>query len=136
MKSLWLRILLLCTFAYWGTGAAKFLHEMVEHHGGRDDFAAAPDDDDGDIATVLSTLTVHTASTGSPAAIPAKPKPLRHDEVCFICQQLAAMAAEKSAPPVVLAPTLDLVRTLSIPDWHAPVVRVAFICSARAPPTV
>lgn len=132
MKSLWLRIFLLCTFAYWGTGTAKFLHEQVEHHGGRDD-ALVDDKDDGDIADVLAAANA-PALTSDHGQHPAKPKPLRHDETCFLCQQLSAMAAERSAPPVLPAVTLDLVATLVIPDWHAPVVRFSLLHPARGPP--
>jgi hypothetical protein len=43
MKSYWLKLLLLATFSFWGSGAAKYVHEALEHHG-RD---ASVDDDDG-----------------------------------------------------------------------------------------
>ena len=131
MKLPWLRILLLCTFAYWGTGTAKFLHELVEHHGGRDD-AVTADDDDGDVSTVVAAANapVHLSTDGKPV----KSAPLRHDQTCFLCQQLSAMAAEKSVPPALPALSLELVARLIVPVWRAPLVRFELNYPARGPP--
>lgn len=123
MHRYWVRILLLATFAYWATGTAKYVHEAVEHHG----HDASIDDDDD--AVLISPSRDHS----SPLTQSHDPK---HKHPCPICQMLAATAVVSSSPPIILAPTLDVVAILSTPHWRSPVVRPAFTYLTTGPPIV
>jgi hypothetical protein len=120
MKSSWLKLLLLMTFAFWASGAAKYTHELIEHHG-QD---ASVDDDDDDFAVTS------TASASQPKDV--SHQPVKHP--CPICQMFAGMAAARSAPPALPTNYLPLVETLVIADHAAPVVQAAFDHSVRGPP--
>jgi hypothetical protein len=127
MKFFWLRYLLLSTFVFWATGAAKYTHEAIEHHG-RD--ASVDDDDDDDssppiVAVAMPVAPVSTDQTHPPAKHP-----------CPVCQMLAAMAVARSAPPAVPPVCTRLVTTLIISDRIAPVINIAFSHSARGPPVL
>ncbi len=89
MRHRWIQLLLLATFAFWATGAAKFVHEAVDHHGGRDaciDGDGCDDDDDGCVAAPTGAITTVAAPADRPAPSPDPPK-----HACPVCQILAAM---------------------------------------------
>ena len=126
MKLYWLRILLLSTFAFWATGAAKYTHEALEHHG-RD--ASVDDDDDDD----------DSSATPAAAAVPAIPQdrshqPAKQTHPCPVCQMLAAMVVNQSAPPVVPPLCIRLIGVLAIADHSTPTVPANFSRFARGPP--
>jgi hypothetical protein len=120
MKSLWLKLLLLGTFALWATGTAKYAHEAIEHHG-KDMSAAGIEDDDDD-----SSIPVTPASHDQPTQ--HNPHP------CPVCEMLAAMSVDKSAPPALPQLSLDCIATLVVLDRQAPVLFAQFTLPARGPP--
>lgn len=124
MKCCWLKLLLLATFAFWASGAAKFAHEALEHHGLD---ASVDDDDDGGSPTA-------TLSSGQAPLSPQPASPVPPKKPCPICQMLAAMVVDRSAPPVI--PTLStlLIETLVLSDRVAPNIHACFVLSARGPP--
>jgi hypothetical protein len=121
-----MKILLLVTFVYWATGMAKHVHKAVERHG-RDASVDDDDDDDGGLVSVASPSSAMLV----PLKQAADPK---HKHPCPICQMLAVMAVEGSAPPVTLAPALDLVAVVFPPDWEAPVIRPGYTYLTTGPP--
>jgi hypothetical protein len=128
MRLYWLRILLLCTFAFWASGAAKYAHETLEHHG-HDASVDDGDDDEDSSSSVVTTAAGQGANQQDTAHHPAK-------HPCPICQMLAAMAVDRSSPPALPQLCLRLIGTLSVADHSAPVVPSCFVRSARAPPPV
>jgi hypothetical protein len=124
MKLYWLRLLLLSTFAFWATGAAKYTHEALEHHG-RD--ASVDDDDDDDSSAPLAAIT-------QPPVDPSHQQPVKQKHACPVCQMLAGMVADRSAPPTLPPLVGPLIETLVISDHIAPVVQIRFTASARGPP--
>ncbi len=127
MKSCWPKLLLLVTFAFWASGAAKFAHESLEHHG-RD---ASVDDDDDDVHSAVPRLTSSHAPTNQqdPSQSPAKPK-----APCPVCQMLAAMMVDRSAPPAAAPQSTLHVETLNLVNQLAPAPQARFALPARGPP--
>jgi hypothetical protein len=128
MKSYWLKLLLLATFSFWGSGAAKYVHEALEHHG-RD---ASVDDDDDDDDSTATTLTSNQSQPQRPGSsqTPAKKK-----SPCPICQMLAAMTVDRSSPPVVFSLSTRLIARLVLLDHATPTLHACYTLSARDPPT-
>jgi hypothetical protein len=124
MKFYWLRFLLLTTFVFWATGAAKYTHEVLEHHG---QDASIDDDDDDDSSAGVATAALSAPTQQDPSHPPAK-------HACPICQMLAGMAVERSTPPALPTNYLPLIETLIIADHVAPIVHASFDHTARGPP--
>jgi hypothetical protein len=129
MHSKWIKYFLLLTFAYWATGAAKYFHELIEHHGGVDNCI---DDDDDECAAVPAQLVSNTPSQNAQS----KPAPAPHhgDQDCIICKNLAAMAVEQPLPAVVPEPSQDEIAVLILHDWIPPIVRPEFNHPSTGPP--
>ena len=128
MKLYWLRILLLSAFTFWGTGAAKYAHEALEHHG-RD--ASVDDDDDDDDSSASPTVAM-AVPTSTP--LDQSHQPVKQKHPCPVCQMLAAMVVDRSAPPIVPPLCIRLISVLVIADHTAPALPVQFTCLARGPP--
>lgn len=113
---IWLQILLLGAFVYWATGAAQYLHELIEHHHG------------------VTETTSHPVGTH---ALPAKnPAPAPDSDAdCITCQNLKIMKAAPVAPPV-LAPQPTLLRHETPPllEREVPVLSFVVFIPSRAPP--
>jgi hypothetical protein len=127
MKSYLLKLLLLGTFAFWASGAAKYLHETLEHHGR--DASVDDDDDDDDLAAPAIASPQSPPQQQNSQQAPAKKK-----SPCPICQMLAAMVVDRSAPPVIPARSTQLIDRLVLLDRIAPVLHACFALSARGPP--
>jgi hypothetical protein len=125
MKLHWLRFVLLATFAFWASGVAKYTHEALEHHG-RD--ASVDDDDDDD----SGDLAVAAASKAAPTDQTPVNHPTKHP--CPVCQMLAGMVVDQSAPPVMLPTSQPLVARLVVCDHLAPVLEISCPQCARGPP--
>jgi hypothetical protein len=121
MKSLWLKFLLLGTFALWATGMAKYAHEQLEHHG-KDLSSVVNDDDDDD------------SSSQPPAQQQDQPK--QHSHHCPVCEMLAGMTVDQSAPPALPPVSTECVATLVDLDRSAPVLEAHFSLPARGPPVI
>jgi hypothetical protein len=52
----------------------------------------------------------------------------------MVCQMLAAMVLDRSAPPVVVPPSMPLVSTTPVRSWSTPDLRSCSMTQARAPP--
>lgn len=128
MKSLWLRLLLLGSFAFWASGTAKYVHEQIEHHG-HDCSLDDDDDDDDSLPPALADAAVPAAPSQQSHSAPATPK-----HPCMVCQMLAAMVSDHAAPPVITPPPLPLLGTLIVPNWAAPALRSCSTLQARGPP--
>lgn len=125
MRLLPVKLLLLCSFAFWATGAAKVVHELVEHHGGHVSSVVDVDDDDDAPVTV------------APPADPAHAEqPVHHGHPCPVCEMLAAMVVDQPSPPVTLTPTLDVIATLAPPRWEAPLVTPTYVRLTTGPPAL
>jgi hypothetical protein len=124
MKSYLLKLLLLATFAFWASGAAKYVHEALEHHG-KD--ASAIDDDDSPTPAIALDTSFPQQQDQSQSA-PKKKSP------CPICQMLAAMVVDRSAPPVMPTRSMRLIDTLVLQDRLAPILHACLALSARGPP--
>jgi hypothetical protein len=121
MKSPWLKFLLLGTFALWATGTAKYAHEQIEHHG-KDMSALGIEDDDDDDSSIPVTPASHD-------------QPKQHDHhPCPVCEMLAAMSVDRSAPPALPQLSLDCIAMLLVVDRQAPVLFAHFTLPARGPP--
>jgi hypothetical protein len=140
MKSYWLKLLLLGAFAFWASGAAKYVHEAIEHHG-RD--ASLDDDDDDDSAGVISAAVSpqqhNPAQTTTQTAAQTKTETTTETSgqkkgPCPVCQMLAAMVLHHTAPPVRADRSNLLIGTLVWLDWVAPSVLSCFASFARDPP--
>ena len=124
MRFRWLYLLLLATFAYWATGAAKFVHETTEHQGGRVGLVSDDDDDDCKVGSA-------TPDGGRPDR---RPEPAQHGHPCPVCQVLAAMVVHggsTSLPPAVAA---DPIAVLTVQNHASPVVRPSFSRLTTGPP--
>jgi hypothetical protein len=132
MHSKWIKYFLLLTFAYWATGAAKYFHELIEHHGGADNCI----DDDDDCATVPAEVPAQLASNTSSQNAQSKPAPAPHhgEQDCVVCKNLAAMAVEQPLPVVVPEPSQHEIAVLFLHDWIPPIVRPEFIHPSTGPP--
>jgi hypothetical protein len=126
MKLYWLRFLLLSTFVFWATGAAKYTHEALEHHG-RD--ASVDDGDDDDDS---SPPLIAAATPVAPVSQHHSHPPAKHP--CPICQMLAAMVVAHTAPPALPPQSTRLISTLILSDRVAPIVHTCLTHSARGPP--
>ena len=125
MKFTWLKYLLLSTFVFWATGAAKYTHEALEHHG---QDASVDDGDDDDDSSSLVAATPANPSTPGPT------HPAKHP--CPVCQMLAGMVVDRSTPPALPTDYSPLVETLAVSDHIAPIVQACFVKSARDPPAI
>lgn len=112
MQLPWLKLLLLATFAYWATGAARFVHEAVEHRGLHQS-AEVDDDDDAPVA---------------------HDQPAHHGHPCPVCQMLAAMVAEQPGPSLSLTPTFDWATSLVLVNHTAPWTRQPLTRLTTGPP--
>jgi hypothetical protein len=124
MKFTWLKLLLLGTFAFWASGTAKYTHEQLEHHG-RD---ASVDNDDDDDDSVATPVPVSSAPTQ-----PGQEQKHEHHP-CPICQMMAAMSVDRSAPPALPQLVTDCVATIEIVDHAAPDLHTRYVLPARGPP--
>lgn len=129
MKSYWLKLLLLATFAYWASGAAKYVHEALEHHGR--DASLDDDDDDDDGGPAIAAVSSGPAAAATHGSLPA---PAKKKIPCPVCQMLAAMVLDRTAPPVIYTCSTQLVDILVLSDRVAPVLHACFALSARGPP--
>ncbi len=125
MKFYWLRFLLLSAFVFWATGAAKYTHETLEHHG-RD--AALDDDDDDDSSPPVAAVATPVPPVSQDQSHP----PAKH--ACPVCQMLAAMVVAHTTPPALPPLSTRLIATLILRDRVATVVHTCLTHSARGPP--
>jgi hypothetical protein len=129
MRYRWLNIFLLGTFAFWASGAARFAHEQIEHHG-HDESSQLDDDDDDD----GPPSAVNAASQTAPHT-DTHPDPHSHHP-CPVCQMLAAMTVHH-APPLDFPINSELsTGTATVVDRTAPTLHACFELSARDPPPV
>ncbi len=117
MANRWIKFVLLASIICWATGAAQFVHELVEH-GEHDEQAAS----------VVSTPVDHQS--------PADGRSKHHDhDDCPTCQMLAHMSVTKTAPPPPLCAHLPTFYLLPLFDWRSPVVESHTFAPIRGPPT-
>jgi hypothetical protein len=129
MKAYWLKLLLLTTFAFWASGVAKYAHELMEHHG-RD--ASVDDDDDDDDSAAVTSVAVSPLQKNPTQT--ATQTPVKKKCPCPVCQMLAAMVLDRTAPIVWPDCSNQLLGTLILLDWIAPDLLCCFASSARDPP--
>jgi hypothetical protein len=125
MKFLWIKLLVLSSFTFWGSGLAKHVHEAMEHHGHD---ASIEDDDDDDCGPVAKAGLAEQPSETQPA----KPK----KSPCPVCQMLAAMTVHHSPPPDFPITSELSIGTATVVDRIAPTLHACFALSARDPPVV
>ena len=114
MRNIVFKVILLGSFLYWGTGAAGFIHEKLDHA--------------GDVAVVPTSAQAKDA--GQDHKAPA------HDdhEDCPTCQTLKMMKMEPSAPPaqpVDSQPLVYIVQGMQPQLASNPLIAVI---DARGPP--
>jgi hypothetical protein len=140
MKSYWLKLLLLTTFAFWASGLAKYSHEAIEHHG-RDASVDDDDDDDGsESLTSANTPELHGSAQVSNQTNtqtftqPSTHAPDKKKGPCPVCQMLAAMVLDRTVPLTSPDCGNQLVCTLILLDLVAPDLLSCLASSARDPP--
>jgi hypothetical protein len=113
-----IQLLLLASFAFWASGSAAYLHELLEHS--------------------------HASPAMHASAGISKPGKQGHSEAdCPICASLAAMHLSTIAPSVAMTsallcvgstPVLNLIdpssRTVSLPQSRGPPAKVLSLHSA------
>jgi hypothetical protein len=130
MRLYWLKLLLLSTFVFWASGVAKYAHEALEHHG-RD---ASVDDDDDDDSSAAVTVACVALPQKAQTAASKDHSPPHTKHPCPICQMLAAMVVDRSAPPILPQVFLRLIGNLVFRDPVACDISARFARSARGPP--
>lgn len=123
MRAFWIKLLLLSTFAFWATGTAKFTHELLEHHGGRD---ACVDDDGDDCATPLAAAPTPAGDHPQQPAHPGHP--------CPVCQMLGAMMVDRPPGVAVPHPSAAVVAVPAVFGQAELVVRLKFAPPHTGPP--
>ena len=113
MKLRWLGILLMASFAFWATGAARLAHELLEH--------------DADAQITCGVCGFRVPSEQQPGHTH------NHDE-CAICQTLAAMTAANGAPPASVDAHAPCPHTLRLIQFSPRVICVAWLEPSCGPP--
>ena len=101
------KILLLACIAFWGSGAARFLHEQLEHR--------------------------HCQCIGGTGAVKADTCGQSHDQ-CAISPMLATMKAAAVAPPLAILPSHPLAGSALNFDCQAPLAAFVQFPFSRGPP--
>jgi hypothetical protein len=104
-----IQLLLLASFAFWASGSAAYLHELIEHS--------------------------HAQSAMHADASVSKPGKQGHsEEDCPICASLAAMHLSPIAPSVAVTSTLLCVGSTPVLNSSDPSSRTVSIPQSRGPP--